>query len=265
MKSRVLVSVVGLPVLIVIFLWAPPGLMAAALILLTVAAAFELTRSVGVEAPLIFISVSGAAFSVLDTFLGFPDGQILPAFFVLAVFGYAVFAGGRVKFAHICAALLSVLALPYAFSAFLRIYFAGFHRAFLLLPLILSFSCDTAAFFAGCALGRHKLAPYVSPHKTVEGSAGGFAGSVLGSVCFALAMDLGLQSDLNVAGFAAMGLVCAAVAQLGDLSFSLIKREFHVKDYGHVLLGHGGVLDRFDSVIFVAPVVYILLARFVAA
>lgn len=262
MKSRVLVSIIGLPVMIVIFLWAPAWTLAASLALLTAVAAFELTRCVGAEQPLRIMAVAGAVVSVLDVWLGFPDGQVLPALFVLSAFAYGVFRGGKVKFSHICAALLAILALPYAFSAFLRIFYAGLHRGFLLLPLAFSFACDTCAFFAGRAFGKHPLAPHVSPHKTVEGAVGGFTGDALAGLVFALIMDLACGIHLNYLGMAMLGLLCGAVAQLGDLSFSLIKREFGVKDYGKILLEHGGILDRFDSVIFVAPVLALFLIKF---
>src|SRR5699024_2182995 len=96
--------------------------------------------------------------------------------------------------------------------------------------------------------------PKVSPHKTVEGAVGGLVGNAVGAVVFALIMNLGFNEGLDYPGIVVLGIFCSVVAQLGDLSFSLIKREFGIKDYGHIFLEHGGVLDRFDSVIFVAPV-----------
>ena len=132
-------------------------------------------------------------------------------------------------------------------------------RLLLLLPLLFSFGSDTGAFFAGRALGRHKLAPKVSPHKTVEGALGGLAGNAVLGIIFALMMNTALDYSISYMGIALAGLVCSVVAQLGDLSFSLIKREFGIKDYGRIFLEHGGVLDRFDSVIFVAPVLGIIM------
>lgn len=95
---------------------------------------------------------------------------------------------------------------------------------------------------------------------------GGLAGNVVGGVAFALVMNLALGHSISYLGIALLGLFCSVVAQLGDLTFSLIKREFGIKDYGRIFLAHGGVLDRFDSVIFVAPVLAVLLplAHFVS-
>ena len=152
------------------------------------------------------------------------------------------------------AGFFAVSAIPYAFSSFLRLSGLGLHRAFLLLPLLFSFASDTGAFFAGRSLGKHKLAPRVSPHKTVEGALGGLAGAL-----FALVMNGALDYSIPYLAIALVGLACSVVAQLGDLSFSLIKREFGIKDYGRIFLEHGGVLDRFDSVLFVAPALEVLI------
>ena len=134
----------------------------------------------------------------------------------------------------------------------------GFHRAYLLLPVILSFACDTFAYFVGCSIGKHKLAPKVSPKKSVEGSVGGLLGNVLCGCIFVLVMNR-YGGAISYGAMAILALLCGVVAQIGDLSFSLIKREFGIKDYGKLFLAHGGVLDRFDSVLFVTPVIEIIL------
>ena len=109
--------------------------------------------------------------------------------------------------------------------------------------------------------GKHKLAPRVSPKKTVEGAIGGLVGGVLGT---ALMMAVGSyilrDAFWDFGLLAVFGLLGSVISQIGDLSFSVIKREYGVKDYGHLLPGHGGILDRFDSVTFVAPFVWLLWA-----
>lgn len=261
MRSRVLVSVVGVPLILVVVLWAPEWVMAVLLMLLSAIAAWELTTCVGVKkgSPLQSMAMLGAAYAVAAAWVPEKLYPELVAVIVLLVFAFAVWKGGAVKFSHICGALLAIFAIPYAFSAFLRLHDMGLHRAYLLLPLIFSFCSDTGAFFVGCAFGRHKLAPRVSPHKTVEGAVGGLLGNAVGAVIFGLVLNLGLKESLDLPGLVVLGLICSVVAQLGDLSFSLIKREFGIKDYGRIFLEHGGVLDRFDSVIFVAPMLTALL------
>ena len=262
MRSRVLVSAIGIPVILVTALWAPVWVMAVMLMLLAAIAAWELTHCVGVAkgSPLQSMAILGAAYVVAAVWQPEKLYPELVAVIVLLVFGYAVWKGGTVTFSHIAAALLSIFAVPYAFSCFLLIYEMVDHRAYVLLPLLFSFCSDTAAFFAGRAFGRHKLAPKVSPHKTVEGAVGGLLGNALGGIVFALIINRCFGESLDYLGIAVVGVLCSVIAQLGDLSFSLIKREFGVKDYGRIFLEHGGVLDRFDSVIFVAPVLTMALS-----
>ena len=261
MKSRILVSVVGVPLILVVVLWAPIWVMAAFLTALSAIAAWELMHCVGAQEHkvLCVIAIAGAAFSVGFAYFKVYIYSELVVLYALLVFSYAVFRGGEVKFQQIMAALFAMFIVPYSFATFLRLSAAGFHRGFLLLPLLFSFGSDTFAFFAGRSLGRHKLAPRVSPHKTVEGAVGGLAGDMLVGLAFAFFMNRFLSHTNSYGGIALLGLACSVAAQLGDLSFSLIKREFGIKDYGHIFLEHGGVLDRFDSVIFVAPVLGVVL------
>lgn len=264
MKSRILVAVVGVPVLLYVVLWAPVRVLAAALMLLAGFGGEELYRCVSKERSG-FLPAAAAVIPWLTVWFcyGCPDYMgawcLLAA---LAVFAYAVCKGGAVRFDQIAAALFGGIAIGYCFAAFLRIYASGASRAYLLLPFILSFACDTFAYFTGLALGRHKLAPKVSPKKTIEGSIGGLAGNLVCGELFVFVMKTwfyGRSGTLGYGLMAALSLFCGVVAQLGDLSFSLIKREFGVKDYGKLFFAHGGVLDRFDSVLFVAPVLAALM------
>ena len=262
MRSRVLVSVVGVPLILLIIFWAPAWVLAAALALLSAIAAFELTRCVataGEDRVLIGGAVLGALGAVWLQFQCEDWYGALLVFYTLLAFAYAVCRAGAVRLQQVLTALFAAGALPYAFGAFLRLHDMGIHRAYLLLPLLFSFCSDTAAFFAGHAFGKHKLAPRVSPHKTVEGAVGGLLGDIVGGLVFAFFVNAAFGERLDYLGIAVLGVGCSVIAQLGDLSFSLIKREFGVKDYGHIFLAHGGVLDRFDSVVFVAPVLAALL------
>ena len=262
MRSRVLVSVVGVPLILLIIFWAPAWVLAAALALLSAIAAFELTRCVdtaGEGRVLTGGAVLGALGAVWLQFQCEDWYGALLVLYTLLAFAYAVCRAGAVRLQQVLTALFAAGALPYAFGAFLRLHDMGIHRAYLLLPLLFSFCSDTAAFFAGHAFGKHKLAPRVSPHKTVEGAVGGLLGDIVGGLVFAFFVNAAFGERLAYLGIAVLGVGCSVIAQLGDLSFSLIKREFGVKDYGHIFLAHGGVLDRFDSVVFVAPVLAALL------
>jgi phosphatidate cytidylyltransferase len=261
MKSRILVSVVGVPLLLYVVLFAPEWVTAAALAILSGIAAGELLECVGLLKDSRFLSritVYAAVWTPLcAAFLPQWRGLSLLAYYLLA-FAVAVYRAGEIKFAQLMAALFGGLLIPYSFSSFLLVEAAG-HRGYLLLPFIFSFGSDTCAFFAGNAFGKHKLAPKVSPHKTVEGAVGGLLGDLVLAIGFVYVMNRCFGQSLHYGGMAVIGLVCSVIAQLGDLTFSLIKREFGIKDYGHIFLAHGGVLDRFDSVLFVAPAMALIL------
>jgi phosphatidate cytidylyltransferase len=119
------------------------------------------------------------------------------------------------------------------------------------LIFLTAFGTDVAAYFTGRAFGRHKLCPSISPGKTVEGAVGGFAGSILVCGAFGYLLMPELFAHCLIIGAAG-----GVAAQLGDLTASIFKRNLGIKDYGNLIPGHGGILDRFDSVLFTAPFVY---------
>ncbi len=130
------------------------------------------------------------------------------------------------------------------------------------LVFLSSWGCDTCAYCVGVLFGRHKMAPKLSPKKSVEGGIGGIAGAALLGALFALAMNQWGGADAAPLQYA---IICAAggmISQVGDLAASAIKRNHDIKDYGKLIPGHGGILDRFDSVIFTAPVIYYLAVLF---
>lgn len=169
----------------------------------------------------------------------------------VTVFG-AVFTGGTLAYAI----FLRQMNVP-AFSTGTERWLGP---ALLLFPLVMTWLSDTAAYFGGRAFGRRKLIPAVSPGKTVEGAVWGVAGTVLAGAVYAhVVLDQWIGLPVGLAFGAVAGLVVSPVAQLGDLAESLLKREAGVKDSGHLLPGHGGLLDRFDSLFFTIPVTYWLL------
>ena len=136
-------------------------------------------------------------------------------------------------------------------------------KYFVWIIFIASWMCDTAAYYAGRHLGKHKLCPKVSPNKTVEGSIGGLLGSIVSCVVFGqLIITYGTNINLlhiNLFNYALIGLLCGIFSQFGDLAASSIKRHVNVKDYGNLIPGHGGILDRFDSILFSSVIVYYYL------
>ncbi len=265
-----MVAVLGIPALIAVLSLAPAWAAALLLAAMCGAGAWELLRaSDGWPALRLPLSCGAAAMPLLLYFCGGAGMLLFGLFSVFALFFAAILAYEKnraVPFSGLTAALFAELLFPLLLSCLLRLRLLPGGGALVFVPLCVCFGSDTLALFAGMLFGKHKMAPRVSPKKTVEGALGGLLGGVLG-----LAILKGILSLLTLWGFhpglelgwrtvVLLGLSGAAAGELGDLSFSVVKREFGVKDYGNLLPGHGGVLDRFDSVTFAAPFVWCLVA-----
>ena len=140
----------------------------------------------------------------------------------------------------------------------LRITDGGAYTVWLI--FIGSWGADTSAYLVGRKIGKHKIVPVLSPKKSLEGFIGGVVGAVLIGVIYSLIFKDQLSEFFSnpVLDFAIISAVASVVSMIGDLAASAIKRDKNIKDYGRLIPGHGGVLDRFDSVIFIAPIVYYL-------
>ena len=272
MKQRILVAVIGIPLLLLVLCWAPHWATAALLAALGVIGAHELLAAVsGAEKTKSLWVLAGfmAVCTVFSTYAGMEayKGPVLVAVpwllcaAVALLFLLAVRWFGRenaIAFQDVCAVLLGGVAIPLAMSCLLRLRLMEFGGGLVLMPLVAAFMSDSAALFTGMACGKHKLAPKASPKKTVEGAVGGLVGGIVGMVLFRIVFFFVTVQALSICWCMVIGLVGAFMGQLGDLSFSVIKRQCGIKDYGRLLPGHGGVLDRFDSVIFAAPVVWMI-------
>lgn len=153
-------------------------------------------------------------------------------------------------FANIFVAVYIVMFF-FHISFFENIVYVGF-------VLIAAWGSDTAAYFTGSLFGKHKLCPHLSPKKTIEGAIGGIVGSVLLSYLYAFIFEI---DEIIFVLF--VGILGSIAGQLGDLVASKIKRICGIKDYGKIMPGHGGVLDRFDSILLTAPVIYFLYSLFI--
>ena len=135
-------------------------------------------------------------------------------------------------------------------------------KYFVWLIFISSWGSDTFAYCIGMLIGKHKLSPILSPKKTIEGAIGGIIGAFLLGTIYSYIMFNKVKKDIDFSSLQ-VGLSCAlgaVISMIGDLTASAIKRDYNVKDYGNVIPGHGGILDRFDSVIFTAPVLFFILS-----
>ena len=255
MKQRILVAVIGIPLLLLVLCWLSHWATAALLAALGVIGAHELLAAVSGPEKTKRLWVLAGVLAVLTVFAWLLCAAAA-LLFLLAVRWYG--RENAVAFQDICAVLLGGVAIPLAMSCLLRLRLLNYGGGLVLMPLVAAFMSDSAALFTGMACGKHKLASKASPKKTVEGAMGGLVGGVLGMIVFRIVFFFVTLQPLSIGWCMVIGLAGAFMGQLGDLSFSVIKRQCGIKDYGRLLPGHGGVLDRFDSVIFAAPVVWMI-------
>ena len=133
----------------------------------------------------------------------------------------------------------------------------GLYLAFLI--FLCSWGCDTCAYCVGILIGKHKMAPKLSPKKSIEGAVGGVAGAALLTALYCTILRQQMGTDVKeICILSAIAAVAGLISMVGDLCASAIKRNYDIKDYGHLIPGHGGILDRFDSMIITAPIIYYL-------
>ncbi|MBO4872505.1 MAG: phosphatidate cytidylyltransferase [Lachnospiraceae bacterium] len=223
---------------------------------------FELYRVCGIwgTAPAA-AGFMGACLFLEAVWLGW-DSWLLFVLFLgfILILGTYVFTFPRYSFAKAAYSLFGILYLPVMLSYLYRIREMEEGIWLVWLVFLASWGCDTMAYCTGILIGKHKMTPELSPKKTWEGAVGGVLGSALLGFLYALIVG----EHLSILGQPLLftPLLCAAgsiVSQIGDLGASAIKRSFQVKDYGSLIPGHGGILDRFDSVIVTAPILYYLL------
>ena len=182
---------------------------------------------------------------------------------LISAFTYMILGNVRRTIIDVAITIFGLIYIPCLFS-FLKLILGlnEYSRFYLLYVLCGAFVSDTFAFLVGSKFGKTKLAPDISPNKTVEGSLGGIVGVI---ISFVLLTVIGNANGINgnVVYWILVGIAAAIAGQFGDLTASAIKRFCKIKDFGKIMPGHGGILDRFDSLMFVAPIVYIFIILYV--
>lgn len=210
--------------------------------------------------------------------IGFLAGALILYFSLMADFGrvfrlfitaymiillvYMVLAHKTTSFTDIAKSMFATMyvSIFFAYLILIRKYNNGEYLIWI--PIITAWLSDTMAYTFGRLFGKHKLIPEVSPKKTVEGAVGGVLGGIIFMVIYGLICNISFNKEIDWITLSLLGMTGAILSQFGDLAASWIKREFGIKDYGNLLPGHGGVLDRFDSVLFIAPFVYYFIQIF---
>lgn len=276
MKTRVITAIVGLAILGVVMLTFNTPLFNLIVAAVTLIAIHEVYSCVGFGRKELPLYISLVPYTLIIMLSDSPaiHAMLMPGSYLLLVFYaiYLVARNGSISFTKASGLVMYSGIIIYCFYSLIHLkqllpverysYDAIF---FILLILCFAWGGDTFAYFAGRAFGKHKLCPKVSPKKTVEGAIGGVLGTMLlgmaATFAYSYAADrtaIFSRSKFGVSMYliiAFLGMIAAVLGIYGDLFASVVKRQHGIKDYGSIFPGHGGILDRFDSVMFIAPFV----------
>lgn len=275
MVKRIITAAVAIPIGILILVLNNPHIIAAVISLFSVISVYEILNATkyiqhkSISAiSLVFALVLPLllCYNKLENTIGF-----VAFIFVTAMFCAMLFNHKKVSFEEMTFISFISLCVPIAFStlALFRFCYIEHGIFFIVFSLAVTWIADAGAYFAGTFLGKHKLCPEISPKKTWEG----FFGGVISAGIFAVLLGWGYELwdliftgenhfKVNIIVLLITGLIGAVLGVLGDLSASLLKRKCSIKDFGNILPGHGGIMDRFDSVLFVAPFIYLVFQVF---
>lgn len=267
---RILSAAVFIPILVLVTLYG--GLPYVAFVLFLVGVNMRefylMAEAKGIAAPRVFGILSGfficlALSGGFHPWLAYPERWLGASCLCLMLGLFLLLSRGpKAFFVNVSALLAGILYIALPLGCFLLLRQMGGEewrsRSFALLPYSLTWLCDTFAFAIGMTLGRRKLAPSISPNKTVEGALGGIAGAVVGGILSKLIF----ASYLTWGDALALGVLVGIFGQVGDLLESAMKRDVGIKDSSRFIPGHGGGLDRYDSFFFTVPLVYFYLRFF---
>ena len=261
MLKRIITSLVALCVLIPVLWFSHTWILPIAVAVVTVMCLFEMFRCMGMHknfAVCLPAYAIGASLPILQRW--FKDALVVVAIAAIAVMIYAVYlfalvvwSHGKLTYKDMCASAFTTLYIILAMN--MLVFIRDFGKNGMLLCLLIfigAWITDIFAYFTGFFFGKHKLIEDVSPKKTIEGSIGGTLFCALAYLGFGIMADLVFSCNANLIFLTVSGIFISVIAQVGDLIMSVIKRHYGIKDYGKIFPGHGGMLDRFDSILAVS-------------
>ena len=273
MKKRIITALIGLPILAVVLFFYQTYVLNAALSLVCGIAVYELLNSTKfvTQKGLLIISI------LFGMYIPFAIVPVLEPYFLLIVMAYLtlmliiLFAKHRtIPFQQVAVSFAGALLVPYGLSSIIYLRDLAEPKMelyYILLILSCAWISDIGAYFIGLTFGRHKLCPNISPKKTVEGAFGGLFFCVVVNIAITYVYcDIigksGVETEVHLLNLILISLAASLVGIAGDLTCSIIKRQTGIKDFGTIMPGHGGVLDRFDSILLIAPFLYVILQIF---
>ena len=275
MKQRIITGIIVVLIMIPILLFAQTPVLPIAIAVGSVIAMFEIMRCIGMQKAYAFavpLYVLAAIFPFLERYMSLgslnanftpesnrhlaQSGAILMIIVLFYFFTVAIFSRGKYHLSDVCVLFATAFYILMGFNSIIILHDneEGGHILYLAI-FVSAWMTDVFAYFCGMLFGRggkHKLIPDVSPKKTVEGSIGGIIFCIIGMVIFGLLCNWLTEYDSNIIMFVIGGFMASIVSQIGDLLMSYVKRHYGIKDFSQLFPGHGGVLDRFDSILAVS-------------
>lgn len=257
MLQRIITGAILAVLVIVLVVFSGTWFFPVVMTLLTALGTYEMLGCVGtkkvylISIPTLIASISSA---VCAYFFGYAACLAIIMMYLTALLGMCVFFDEKVKVNDVFCTFTSTLYVMLCFAAFITIRKIPDTGLYLfLLIFVAAWITDTFAYFTGVFIGKHKLIPRISPKKTVEGSVGGIVFCVIAFAVYGNVLHRFFDVQVNFPVLISVGFVMSIIAQIGDLIASAIKRSYGIKDYGNLFPGHGGVLDRFDSIMILSP------------
>ena len=263
MKQRVISAAVAIVIAVIILLLHNTFVFELAIAFLAVVALMELFKATKLDKYIVQTGIC-YAYAVLlcmghifDISAKIAFSNVVFFLFIIAMLVSFFRDYEKIKYVKMMMFLAFGTFIPASFETLLKMNHMKYGMFMIVLTLCGAWLADSGAYFAGTFFGKTKLCPTISPKKTVEGLVGGVVTNGVLMIIIGLVYDFALKGpSLNYIMLFVSGMLCALVGLVGDLSASLIKRQTGIKDYGNIMPGHGGVMDRFDSVILVAPFMY---------
>lgn len=269
MAIRLISAFVGIAIGVTVMIFADTPLMPIAIAFFSTVAVFELYRANGCLEFKGFLALAFSYSSLSPILLAYTDSKyslLLGTVYVLGMLSSYLPIHNKLSFEKMIYAVATPLFISFSMCSLYKMYSLSEEHGvvYIVLALCGAWIADSAAYFTGRSLGKHKLCPEISPKKTIEGFVGGVIFNGLSFMLFNFVYIKFFAEGCAVNYIASffLGIICALLGTAGDLSASLIKRQCGIKDYGKIMPGHGGVMDRFDSVFFVAPFMYAYLSVF---
>ena len=263
MKTRIITAAVAIPLLLLVLLVADKIIAAVVWGIMMGIAAYELLYGTClIQEPRLIVYSCITAFAVtLWSYFGAVHAffLLLVMVFLMSLYAEMMISHVKITFDKAGLCVMGGLIIPFLLSSVIRILSMKIGRYVILVPFVVAFASDSGAYFFGMMFGRHKLSPVISQHKTIEGAVGGVLCSVLAMVIYAVILHFN-NFQVDFVSAIVYGVLGSLAGVFGDLCFSVVKRQTGIKDYGNIIPGHGGILDRFDSMIVIGPAVELMMA-----